>query len=67
LIVARYEIRDATSGEVLSRHRTQGSIDAWRQRHAARRVAIVRTLAGGDERPVVEGYWHSTTADDDTP
>ena len=29
--MARYEIRDSDSGELLSRHRTrQGSIDAWR-------------------------------------
>jgi hypothetical protein len=66
--VARYEIRDASSGAVLSRHRTrQGSLDAWRERHAGRRVAIVRTLAGRDERPVVEGYWHPSEPGNDAP
>ena len=66
--MARYEIRDAASGELLSRHRTrQGSIDAWRVRHQGRQIQILRTLSNGEHHPVVDGYWHPGADNADQP
>jgi hypothetical protein len=63
--VARYEIRSAQSGEVLSKHRTrQGALDRWRMAHAGIQVAIWRTYADRTDRLVVEGTWQAVDADD---
>jgi len=59
--VARYEIEDRRSGEVVSRHRTrQGALDAWRERVPERPVRIWRTFESGERRLVVEGTWHES-------
>ena len=60
--MARYEIRDADTGETFrgdtapDRARsTHGS--AW-QLDPDRQVKIILTLSNGEQRPVLDGYWY---------
>jgi hypothetical protein len=56
--MARYEIRHADTGAVLSRHRTrQAALDRWRTGHRGIPVAIWRTYSGRAAALVVEGTW----------
>jgi hypothetical protein len=62
--VPRYEVRDATDGTVLGKHRTrQAALDGWRQLHTGKAVRVVRTYSDRPEQVVVEGTWHA--GDDD--
>jgi hypothetical protein len=59
--MARYEVQDSATGEVLSRHRTrQGAVDRWRQWYVGIPVRIYRTYVDGNRVLVVEGTWHRT-------
>jgi hypothetical protein len=54
-----YEVTDARSGEVLSRHRTrQAAIDTWRSKHTGTPVQVWRRTVPKGETLVVEGTWH---------
>lgn len=57
-----YEVVDADSGEVLSRHRTrQAAVDNWRLRWAGKQIRIERRGAPDHHVVVVEGVWHEST------
>lgn len=59
---AVYEVVDADSREVLSRHRTrQAAIDAWRLRFSGRPVRVERRGVPDEHVLVVEGTWYEPT------
>jgi hypothetical protein len=56
---AVYEIVDAETGEVLSRHRTrQAAIDTWRTRFAGSTIQVWRRSVPKGETLIFEGTWH---------
>jgi hypothetical protein len=62
--MARYEVQDSATGEVLSRHPTrQGAVDRWRKWYVGISVRIYRTYSDGRRVVVVEGTWYP---DDET-
>jgi hypothetical protein len=59
--MARYEVQDSSTGEVLSRHGTrQGAVDRWREWYVGIPVRIYRTYSDGRRVVVVEGTWYPT-------
>lgn len=57
--VARYEIVDVRTGQVVARHRTrQAVLDGWRIDHAGVAVRLDRTYRDGTRRAMVDGTWH---------
>lgn len=56
-----YEVTDAATGEVLSRHRTrQAAINSWREK-AGTPVKVFRLAIPNRKTLVVEGTWHEST------
>ena len=56
---AVYEVMNATTREVLSRHRTrQAAIDTWRTQFAGVPVQVWRRTVPKGETLIVEGTWH---------
>jgi hypothetical protein len=58
---AVYEVINATTGEILSRHRTrQAAVDAWRTEFIGVTVQVWRRTVPHGERLIVEGTWHES-------
>jgi len=54
-----YNLVDATTGKVLSRHRTRtAAFDNWRVHRRGIAIKIIHRDSRGDEKLVVEGTWH---------
>ncbi len=58
---AVYEVVDAATREVLSRHRTrQAALDAWRLQFHGRRIRVERRGVPSEHVLIVEGVWHES-------
>lgn len=56
---ALYEVSNAASGEVLSRHSTrQAAVNAWRTKATGLPIEIHRLGVTAGKTLVVEGTWH---------
>ena len=55
------EIVNASTGQVLSRHRTrQGAVDTWRVQFSGVAVQVWRRSVPQGETLIVEGTWHES-------
>lgn len=58
---AVYEVVDAATGEVLSRHRTrQATVDTWRTQFVGVPVKVWRRSVPRGETLIIEGTWHES-------
>jgi hypothetical protein len=59
-----YEVTHATTGEILSRHRTRrAAIDNWRLNATGQPVRIFRLTVPNGKTLIVEGTWHEAKRD----
>jgi hypothetical protein len=56
-----YEIVDAHTEEVLSRHRTrQAAVDTWRLTYSGRPIRVYREQGPNSRKLIVEGTWYES-------